>query len=698
MWTTYPKMKTATRKSKPAKKKNLKQIAFTRFMLVVAFFIIWIGGISVRLVHLQVTQHDWLRERALDQRQDVKKSRLLRGTIYDRNGRALAMSVNVKTLYADPTQIVDLNTAAKDLSKALNINQKQIFTQLKNGKDAGKHYVVLAKKLDDDTFQKVNKTLQRGDVKKADLPKYEGLFWTDEQKRSYPNGTLAANVVGFSNADDIGQAGIEQSQNDILHGAVIKKLQERDRLGRVYDESVTDREPPKDIVLTIDNTIQYKVEQALERGVKNAAAKSGMAVVIDPKTGEVLAMANYPTFDPANYGNSKPETRVNKLIQNVYSPGSVFKLITYGSALEKHLITPFGQIDAGNGTIEVAKHRFSDHHTGVMTYAEALAHSSNVCAIKTGMRVGKTDFYSTVQKMGFGQKTGIELPAETAGIVRSPDRWNGDSLASMSIGYEIGVTALQMATAFATIANDGVKIQPHIIKEIRQADETVVSVTQPEKVQVVSPETARDLRTMLREVVLEGTGRRAQLDGYTSAGKTGTAWKFNPATKRVDPSKYVSSFIGMAPAEDPDVVIAVVMDEPQVGARDGGMVSAPVFKEIAEEVLPELNVNPDKSIAPQEMVAQDIPETASNGEGPGKELDITAAEQPRNAADAKNETETTPKATTKKTDVKKPAEVEKKKADAPKKVTGNNGKRASVKMQLRETRIKSSIEGTRLKT
>jgi membrane peptidoglycan carboxypeptidase len=270
----------------------------------------------------------------------------------------------------------------------------------------------------------------------------------------------------------------------------------------------------------------------------------------------------------------------------------------------------------------------------------------------------------------------------------------------MSIGYEIGVTALQMATAFATIANDGVKIQPHIIKEIRQSDETVLSVAQPEKEQVVSPQTARDLRTMLREVVLSGTGRRAQLDGYTSAGKTGTAWKFNPATRRVDPSKYVSSFIGMAPAEDPDVVIAVVMDEPQVGARDGGMVSAPVFKEIAEGVLPELNVNPDKSITPQELVAQEIPETASNGEGPGKELDITTGENAKNAAAAKNAIESTPKAATKKPEVKKPAEVEKnkKEAPAPKKVTGNKGKQASVKPPLRETRIKSSIEGTRLKT
>ena len=235
--------------------------------------------------------------------------------------------------------------------------------------------------------------------------------------------------------------------------------------------------------------------------------------MIDQKTGEILALANYPTFDPDRAGDSPADVLTDRAIQTVYSPGSVFKLITYGSALEKHLITPEGQVDAGNGSIEVASHRFSDHHTGVMSYSEALAHSSNVCAIKTGMRVGKADFYSMVQHMGFGRRTGIELPAETAGIVRSPEKWNGDSLASMSIGYEIGVTALQMATAFATIANDGIRVQPHLIKEIRQQDESVLSVVQPVRDQVVTADTARSLRTMLRQVVLTGTGRlRSSMD------------------------------------------------------------------------------------------------------------------------------------------------------------------------------------------
>ncbi len=604
-------------KRKPVKKKSTSmQTAFTRFMLIIALLILWIGGIGVRLVHLQVSQHEWLREKALDQRQDVKRSRMLRGTIYDRNDRALAMSLRVKTLYADPTEMGDLDSSAKKISAVLKINKNQILEQLTEGKAAARRFVPLARKLDGEAVQRINKALKETELKKSDLPNFAGLHWREDQKRSYPNQTLAAHIIGFADSDDTGQAGLEKSQNDILHGAVIKKLQERDRLGRIYDETVFQREAPKNVVLTISNSIQYKTEQALERGAKAANAKSAMAIVLNTKTGEVLALANYPSFDPNNINEATPEELTNRAIQTVYSPGSVFKLVTYGSALEKKLITPDGEIDSGNGTIEIAKHKFTDSHAiGRVTYAKALAHSSNVCAIKTGMRVGKEDFYSMVKKLGFGQRTGIEMPAESPGIVRPPEKWYGDSLASMSIGYEIGVSALQMTSAFATIANDGIKIQPHIIKEIRESDETVISVAQPEKTQVVTAETARSLRKMLRQVVTDGTAKRAQLDGYTSAGKTGTAWKFNPKTKSVDPSKYISSFIGFAPAENSEITVGVVMDEPSGGARDGGQVSAPVFREIAQSVLEELGIKRDAGSGIENKKGDDIPEAVASGNG-----------------------------------------------------------------------------------
>ncbi len=600
-------MSNARRKSK---KVTSRQQAFNRFMLIVAFLVLWIGGIGARLVYLQVNQHDWLKDRAENQRLEIKRSKMPRGTIYDRDGRVLAMSVTVKTLYADATQIGDVAVAAKSVAKAAGLNHKELLKTLTDGKESERKFVPLVRGISEEKAQEINKALDTIGVKKADMPKFAGLHWRDEQTRSYPHESLAAHVIGFSNNDGVGQAGIEQSQNDLLYGAVIKRVQERDRLGRVYDEQVSEKEPPKDVMLTLSSSIQYKTEAPLAKAVQAAGAKAGMAIVIDNKTGEILAMANYPTFDPNKLGSITSENLMNRSVQSVYSPGSVFKLVTYGAALEKHLFTPEQMIDKGNGTISVGGRVFKDHGSGgQVTYLKAMAQSSNVGAIKTALSVGKNDFHSTVMKLGFGKATGIELPAETKGIVRDPARWNGDSLASMAIGYEIGVSALQMATAFATIANDGVRVKPHIIKQIRQFDEQIGSTPEPEKEQVVSAETARNMRKLLREVVVSGTAKRAAVDGYSIAGKTGTAWKFDEKTKRVSAAKYMSSFIGMAPADNPQVTIAVIIDEPRVGGRDGGQVAAPIFKEIAEQILPELNVKPD--ILSETMVAENDSEDYS---------------------------------------------------------------------------------------
>lgn len=614
----------AARLRKTSKKKNPMQTAFTRFMLIVAFFILWIGAISVRLVHLQVNQSEWLRDKAQDQRRDELKSKTLRGTIYDRTNRALAMSVKVKSLYADPKEIEDVEYTAQQVAAALKIKPDAILKDLREAKEGNKRFVWLAQKLDEETAQKLNKTLETPDLKKFDLPKFQGLHWREEQKRSYPYKNLAAQVVGFSNADDIGQAGIEQSHEEVLRGTIIKKWQDRDRLGRVYEEYEATREPPKDIVLTISHSIQYKVEQALEKGAKASNAKSGMAVVLDPKNGEILAMANYPSFDPNRYTEFPADNYQNKVIQSIYSPGSVFKLITYGAALDSNLMTADGMIDCSQGFIEVAGHRFNDPHaTKIMSYVEAFAVSSNVAAIKTGLSLGKENFYGYAQKFGFGQPTGIELPAEARGLFRAPDTWNGDSLASMSIGYEVGVTAMQMTAAYGAVANNGIRVKPHIVKEIRHSGGKPAVVPEMVQTPIISPDAARGLRKMMREVVVKGTARRAQLNGYTSSGKTGTAWKYNAKLKRVDAGKYVSSFIGMAPADNPAVVILVVMDEPTGAARDGGQVSAPVFREIAEQILPELNVAPDANVVREDMTAQKdsseadeavLPETAESGQ------------------------------------------------------------------------------------
>ncbi len=603
------------------KKRDLRAVAFTRFMVIVALLVLWIGGIGVRLVYLQITQHEELRKKAVAQRRDIRQSKMLRGSIFDRNARALAISLRVQTLYADATRLSDIPATAQLLSKTLKLKESELKQRLEEAKALQRKYIPIAKGLDSTQVEVINRALERPEVKKADKPRYEGLHWREDQERSYPNNSLAAHIVGFSNNAGVGQAGIEQSQNDVLYGAVIKRIQERDRLGRVYDEVVTEKEPAKDIILTIDATMQFAVESALAKAVKNSNAASGTAIVIANKTGEILAMANYPTFDPNDLGGITKDNLPNGAIQKMYSPGSVFKLVTYGAALEGKLISPSAEIDTGNGTIEIAKRKFRDSRAlGRITYTKAMAVSSNVSAIRTATRVGKENFHSTVKDFGFGRVTGVELPAETAGIVRPPERWFGDSLASMAIGYEIGVSPLQMATAFATIANDGVRVQPHLIKEIRQSDETTVSVTRPEKTQVVSVETARGLREMLREVVLSGTGKQAQVARYSTSGKTGTAWKFDEKLKRVNAAKYMSSFMGFAPADNPEVTIAVVIDEPKVGGRDGGSVAAPVFREIAAQILPDMDIRPDLDANGSLLTTnefsetEEIPETVGNGE------------------------------------------------------------------------------------
>lgn len=610
-------------------------------MLVVAILGIWILAIGIRLVHLQVVQAGWLKERATTQRRDIKKSKMPRGTIFDRNGRVLALSMSVKTLYADAVNLEDIELAARTIAKLSGQKASDIRKTLIDGKQSERRFVPLVRGLDEEAVQKYNAALEQIGVQKADMPKFPGLHWREEQRRKYPQNELAAHIIGFSDADGIGRAGIEQSQNDLLYGTVIRRTELRDRLGRVYDEQVSEKEPPKDVFLTIQDSIQYKTESALAKAVQSSGARAGIAIVLDHKTGEILAMANYPTFDPNNLKTINSDNLMNRAVQSVYSPGSVFKLITYGTALEKRLISPDAMIDSGNGTIEVAGHRFRDSHAiGTVTYTKALAHSSNVCAIKTGLRIGKDNFYQSLQNFGFGKRTGIELPAETPGIVRPPSRWNGDSLASMSIGYEIGVTALQMTTAFATIANDGVRVKPHIIKEIRQVDENSGLGPEVESEQVLSPSAARTLRQMLREVVISGTGKRARANGYDVAGKTGTAWKYDEKLRRVNSAKYMSSFIGFAPADNPAVTVAVIIDEPKIGGRDGGQVAAPAFREIIEQILPELNVRPDfetdARLADNVNNNEDIPEaTAPDSAGESADFQEIPAEDKQPSATEK---------------------------------------------------------------
>lgn len=577
-------------------KNKTARCTLLRFWLIVVIFIIWFGAIGIRLVYLQVDQHDVLRERAISQRRDRVKKKMLRGTIYDRSGRALAMSVKAKSAYVNPQEVADVQKVSAILARVFKLKQDELAEKLTQAKQEGRRFFWIARKITEDEINKIKESFDREtsgiDVaEKAEILK--GFYWQDDQRRVYPLGSLAAHVIGFANVDDVGQAGVEMSQEDYLHGAIIRKWQERDRLGRVYESEIEEREPPKDVYLTLTASIQYKVESALKEGVEAANAKSGIAIAMDPKTGEILAMANYPNFDPNNYSRFSAELFTNRAIHTVFSPGSTFKAISYSAALDKGLIAPDGALDCGNGVIQIADRKFHDSHCQ-KTYAESIAVSSNIAAIRAVEKVGKLDFFDYIRAFGFGEKTGIELPAESAGLLELPDNWSAVSLASIAIGYEIAVTAIQLVSAFSTIANDGVRLRPHLVKEIRSSDGSVFKNFEQASSRVIKPETAKDLKRMLQGVVLHGTGKLADPDGYTVAGKTGTAWKYDERLRKYNPEKYVSSFVGFAPVEKPAIVVAVIIDEPRVGRRNGGDVAAPVFRKIIEQVLPEMQVPPDK--------------------------------------------------------------------------------------------------------
>jgi cell division protein FtsI/penicillin-binding protein 2 len=605
------------------------QMIYARFLLIVGMWVIWMGVISVQLVHLQVNQHDWLVQKAQNQRRDKIREKQLRGTIFDRSGSPLAVSLDVESLFLDTDKIGNIESTGAQLASVLKEKPQAVIGRIKKAIEGGKKHVRFAAELEDAKVAK---------IKALNL---DGLSWEKDQKRSYPHQTTASQVVGFSNLDDVGQAGIERSQEMNLRGDTVGGWQDHDRLGRVYEFSENATEAAKDVYLTIDSTIQYEAEKALQEGIKNVGAKGGTAIVLDPKTGDVLAMASMPTFDLNRYQDGFRGAWKNKAIEEFYSPGSIFKLVTYGGALDAGLIRPDEQIDCNNGSITIGDHKFTDGHPlGLAPFTKALAVSNNVAAIKVGQRLEKERFYEYARRFGLGAETGVELPSETAGILRPTKSWAVDSLASMSIGYEVGVTSLQMASAYATIANDGVRVQPHVVRQIGEAGKEPSYVAQPRRTQVVSAEAARTLRNMLREVVLSGTGRRAQLEGYTVSGKTGTAWKFDPK-KGFSEGKRVSSFIGMAPADNPAVVIAIMLDEPTIGDRTGGTVAAPIFKAIAEQILPQLNILPNREIHPELLQTAEAAKDDKEGAEPppgGKKLtgDDKTPEETKNPAGEKS--------------------------------------------------------------
>ncbi|MCA1568045.1 MAG: transpeptidase family protein [Acidobacteria bacterium] len=565
-----------------AKTKNRPDASRQRVSIVVLLLVLWMIAIGVRLVHLQVGQHEQLSDRARRQQQQSAKSNALRGLILDRNGHELARSLDVDSFVAEPTdEKFDARETAKKFAAVLGLDESPLRARLEEARKSKRKFVWLARQVDAEQARRIHEL------------KLAGVRAVKEPKRYYPNGALAAHVLGYVGTDDEGLAGIELYQNASLGGEAGKTVFDKDARHKAFNSFEVEAQPGQSIVLTIDQNIQYQAERAVAEAMEQTRAKSATALVLEPRTGEILALVNAPTFDPNGARKISEELRKNQALQNIYEPGSTFKIVAYSAAIEEKLARPTDMIDCQMGSINLLGRTIRDTHAyGTLTVTEALAKSSNVAAIKLGLRVGKERMYDYMRRFGFGERTGIELKGETRGIVRKPENWHPSSMGSVAIGQEVGVTPIQMAAAFATIANDGVRVAPHLVREVRDANGQAVQRTAPETHRVLSAETARTLRPMLESVTVSGTAKLAQLDGYTAAGKTGTAQKIDPATRAYSKTKYVASFAGFAPIENPAVVIIVVLDEP-AGSYYGGTVAAPVFRAIAESVLPYLGVAPD---------------------------------------------------------------------------------------------------------
>src|SRR5690242_4162753 len=578
-----------------ARSKSRPDVSAGRALFVAAFIGFWMFVISARLVYLQFSQYDTLANRARQQQQNSIEMSPQRGELLDRQGRELARSVQTVSLFLDPEGLdaTTLDQSAQQVAKILNVKASDLAQEFRNALDEKRRFIWIARRLDADLA---------GKVTALNLP---GINTRLEPKRFYPNGSLAAHVLGYVGLDGQGLGGVEQSFNEKISGEAGQLFLEKDANGKPYESYEIAAKPGQTVVLTIDQSIQYLAEQALQDAVQRSHAKSGTVIVLDPRSGEILALANAPTFDPNKVAEAKPETRSNWALQNIYEPGSTFKIVAYSAAIEKKLVRPEDHIDCQMGSITVAGRLVHDHHPyGLLTISEALAKSSNVAAIKLGLRLGDETMYDYIKRFGFGSKTGIELPGETSGIVRKVEHWQPSSIGSIAIGQEVGVTPVQMVAAFGALANDGVRIAPHLIREVRDGGGNVVYRAQPEQRRVLTAETATALRGMLEGVTLNGTAKKAQLDGYSAAGKTGTAQKIDPKTHAYSATKFVGSFVGFAPVSNPQVVIIVVIDEP-TGAYHGGDVAAPVFREIAEQILPILGIEPDiETKSTPDLIAQ----------------------------------------------------------------------------------------------
>ncbi len=553
----------------------------TRFLVLFTLACVGFSLIAYRLVCLQVWWADEYREIAQEQHRSKLRIEARRGTIYDRRGRVLATTKRVRSIYANPAAVEDPVNAALALDSYVQRSPRRVH-QLLTGSGP---FVYLRRHL----------PVAVGDTIAA--LRLAGIGVQDEQRRYYPNGRLASTLLGFAGVDNQGLDGLEFHYDDRLRGVPGWRVLTRDVYGRALpalNRVLVEPQPGADLTLTIDQVVQYQTAEVLYRLRRWQQAQSVTAVVLEPATGAILAMVSLPDFDPNEYRAARPGQRRNRAVTDSFEPGSVFKIVPAVAALDAGIVHASTPVFCEDGWYRYYGHIIHDTRPmGMVPFAEVLSRSSNIGIVKVANQLPPETLHHQITLFGFGRRTGIHLPGETPGLYRTPDQWSKLSMGALPIGQEIGVTALQLAVAYGAIANDGVRMRPYVVAEVRGADGRVLERTEPEVVaRVCSPSTARAMRRLLAGVVREGSGQAAALSGHTVAGKTGTAQKMDPRTRRYSDEDYVAVFTGMVPATRPRFVLVVVVDSPRREIY-GGKVAAPAFREIATELVQYLEVPPD---------------------------------------------------------------------------------------------------------
>jgi cell division protein FtsI (penicillin-binding protein 3) len=560
----------------------------SRIIIVAALAAIWTGAVFGRLAYLQLFRYSEYYSRAQHQQRLIVDVGASRAEIFDRNMNPLAMSVPVDSAFAVPSEIADPEMVARLIGKVLDISADEIATRI-----ASSHsFAWIARKIPPEKAERIAAMNLRG------------IYFQREGGRFYPKRDLAAHVLGYVDIDQKGLAGIEYSLDESIRSKPGKMLILADAHRRWYDSSDKAPDSGTSVVLTLDEKIQYIAEKELAQAIHDTQAKTGTIIVENPNSGELLAIANWPTFNPNAAKDSPADARVDRAASTLYEPGSVFKIVTLSAAIDQGVTNANELVDCQNGAIYIAGHRIRDHKAyGLLTVSQILAYSSDVGAIKVGLRLGAPKFYDYIRAFGFGQSTGVDLPGETRGMLRRLENWTPVSVGAISMGQEVGVTPLQMITAVSAMANGGLIVRPHVVRELRRGSQITESPdSQQMPRRVIKETTAATMRNMLEGVVLMGTGKLAKLDGYTSAGKTGTAQKYDPDTGRYSTHDLIASFVGFAPINTPALTILVQLDSP-VGPHDGGEVAAPVFKRIAQQVLAYPDVPCDVPVAAETLRA-----------------------------------------------------------------------------------------------